>query len=106
MRLQEKDPELYQWLEAATADNEKVVYIGLGTVARWRQWSVDVFYDGLNQLGCKVVWSLRTYKAPEAAYSNPKFWIKDWIPQIEVLHHPAVKAGMTHCGFGGTLEFI
>ena len=23
-----------------------------------------------------------------------------------MLSHPAVKAGITHCGFGGTLEFI
>ena len=23
-----------------------------------------------------------------------------------MLAHPAVKAGLTHCGFGGTLEFI
>ena len=41
---------------------------------------------------------------PEDDVNN--FWVRPWIPQIEVLAHPAVKAGLTHCGFGGTLEFI
>lgn len=34
------------------------------------------------------------------------FWISSWLPQVELLTHPGVKAGLTHCGFGGTLEFI
>ena len=37
---------------------------------------------------------------------NENFWVRPWIPQVEVLAHPALKAGLTHCGFGGTLEFI
>lgn len=28
------------------------------------------------------------------------------MPQKELLTHPAVAAGLTHGGFGGTLEFI
>ena len=29
-----------------------------------------------------------------------------WLPQVEALAHPAVASGLTHCGFGGTLEFV
>ena len=42
----------------------------------------------------------------EEQKKNPKFWLSGWIPQIEVIHHKAVKAGLTHCGWGGVLEFI
>lgn len=30
----------------------------------------------------------------------------EWLPQVEILAHPALKVGLTHGGFGGTLEFI
>jgi len=60
-------------------------------------------YDGLKKVGCRVVWSLKGRKLPE---EDPNFWVSPWVPQIELLAHPALKAGLTHCGFGGTLEFI
>ena len=34
------------------------------------------------------------------------FWVNPWIPQIEVLAHPATKVGITHGGLGGSFEFI
>ena len=56
-------------------------------------------------MGCKVVWSLKDeLKIPDQA--DPNFWVRPWIPQVEVLAHPALKVGLSHCGFGGTLEFI
>lgn len=64
---------------------------------------MDALYHGLKKVGCRVIWSLKNFKLPE---ENPNFWVSTWIPQIEVLAHPAVKAGLTHCGHGGTLEFI
>ena len=35
-----------------------------------------------------------------------RIYSSKWLPQVELLSHPAVKAGMHHCGFGGTLEFV
>ena len=37
---------------------------------------------------------------------NPNFFVSEWTPQLELLSHPAVKTGITHCGFGGTNDFI
>lgn len=102
--LKAKNEELYDWLEKARKENQDVVYVSIGTEALWRQWSVDVIYKGLKKLGVKVVWSLKDYKIPEP--NDPNFFVREWIPQIEVLAHSAVKAGLTHCGMGGTLEFI
>jgi UDP:flavonoid glycosyltransferase YjiC (YdhE family) len=63
----------------------------------------------MNSQDCRVVWSLTdSGKAllevdPD---TNPKFWVKNWLPQIEVINHPAVKCGITHAGWGGLLEFL
>ena len=67
-------------------------------------WAIDALYNGLKKLDIKVVWSLKGAQIPKP--DDPDFWVKDWIPQVEVLNHPAIKAGLTHCGFGGTLEFV
>lgn len=60
-------------------------------------------FEGLKRTGYRVVWSLKDWELPE---ENANFWVSSWVPQVEVLHHPAVKVGLTHCGWGGTLEFI
>ena len=31
----QKDPDLYKWLNDAQAQNQKVVYISLGSIAKW-----------------------------------------------------------------------
>ena len=59
-------------------------------------------FFGLKKLGCKVVWSIKDFQMPE---ENENFHVGPWMPQIEVLAHPACKAGLGHCGFGATLEF-
>ena len=83
------------------------MYVSIGSVCVWKQWSIDAIYNGLKKVGCKVVWSLSDKldcKIPDD--KDPNFWVRPWIPQVEVLAHPALKVGLTHCGFGGTLEFI
>lgn len=107
--LKQKDIDLYNWLEDAVAKEEDVVVITLGSICKWQQWSINAVYKGLKNIGCRVVWSLaEEYQAilSENPKDNPKFFVSKWIPQIEVLHHRAIKAGMTHCGWGGVLEFI
>jgi len=47
---------------------------------------------------------LKGFKNP--AEEDDNFRVMEWLPQIEVLAHPACKAGLTHCGWGGTLEFL
>lgn len=56
-------------------------------------------------VGCRILWSIKNKDLilPE---NNDDLWINEWLPQIEALSHPAVKAMITHCGFGGTLELI
>ena len=58
----------------------------------------------------RVIWVLRGTEgmklALPAGYDREKFWVEDWLPQADILAHPVVTAGISHCGFGGTTEFI
>jgi len=47
-------------------------------------------------------------KVPELlpVKDDPDFWISPWVPQVELLAHPTIKVGLSHCGWGGVLEFI
>jgi len=59
----------------------------------------------LKKLGCRVIWSLKKeFKLP--VENDNDIWAMPWVPQVELLSHPAVKAGVSHCGWGGTMEFI
>ncbi len=73
-------------------------------MCKWQPWQVEALYYCLKTIGVRVVWSMKDLQIPVT--DDPDFWVRPWIPQVEVLAHPAVKCGMTHCGFGGTLEFI
>ena len=105
--LKEKDEKLYNWMEEALEKKISIVYISIGSEVKWQQWSIDVMYEGLKKLkDTRVIWSLRNTGDLKKPEGNENFWISDWVPQIEILSHPAIKAGLTHCGMGGTLEFI
>lgn len=55
----------------------------------------------------RVVWSLKEqFMDLIPDLEDPDFYVRSWHPQVEVLAHSVVKAGISHCGWGGTLEFI
>ena len=73
----------------------------------WAKWSVEALFYGLKELDIYVIWSIKEkYQGFIPDKNDLRFWISPWLPQVELLSHTAVKAGLTHCGFGGTLEFI
>lgn len=57
--LKEKDEALFNWLEDAKAKGEDVVYITLGSIVKLQPWSINAIYQGLKNVGCRVVWSLK-----------------------------------------------
>lgn len=84
-------------------NDEPVLYITLGSEVIWQKWYVDVIWGGLKNLKCRIIWSMPTgLPLPE----SPRIYSASWLPQVELLSHPAVKAGMHHAGFGCTIEFI
>lgn len=99
------------WLSQALNENKPVVFISLGSEVKWQPWYVKAIYEGclaLNeQIPIKVCWAMNSdiCKINEG-YDEELFWVDKWVPQIEILAHPATKVGITHCGLGGIFEFI
>jgi UDP:flavonoid glycosyltransferase YjiC (YdhE family) len=59
-----------------------------------------------NGKGVRCIVSFRTTEFEWPSDSKERFWISNWTPQVELLAHPNLKAGVHHCGLGGSLEFI
>jgi hypothetical protein len=71
----------------------------------WHEWAVKAVYEGISDIpNTRVVWSLKTesIKFLPSDLDESRFYISSWLPQVELLCHPSVKVGLTHCGFGGT----
>ena len=89
---------------------ESIIYISLGSMVNWQQWYIDTIYSGLIKLlekrKFKVIWAMNHENLKLPDYDKDVFWIEKWAPQVEILSHPLVKAGITHCGLGGSLEFV
>lgn len=93
----------------AESKREKILYLSLGSWTNWSEWSVKALYEGISKIPkTRVIWSLKKEyeKFLPSDIDESRFWTSSWLPQVELLAHPAVKAGLSHCGFGGTLEFI
>mmetsp|Transcript_83425 Transcript_83425/g.239624 ORF Transcript_83425/g.239624 Transcript_83425/m.239624 type:complete len:474 (-) Transcript_83425:204-1625(-) len=94
-------PELYKFL----SDARDVVYITTGTMVILEEWLVKVLFEAMKLAGCHVVWSLKEdcHKFIPSS-DDPAFFISSWLPQPALLCHPKVKAVVTHCGWGGSIE--
>lgn len=103
---------MYDWLEDAHQKNQKVIFITIGSECGWEPWSIDAMKKGLIYLHEKykvrAIWALPGLgKIPHPfEKDDDKFIVSSWLAQNEILNHPAVQLGLTHCGFGGTTEFI
>ena len=86
--------------------------MSLGSELKWQTWYVDSIYGGIVKLDkdvpCRAIFVLPrdNVTLQSGAEPNAKFWPTKSAPQAEVLAHPAVKAGLSHCDFSTSLEFI
>ena len=103
-RLKKDHGELFKFLR----DSPKgVLYVTTGSLAKLHDWQVSVLYKGLKKADYRVVWSLKEEQQKHLPVKDdPNFFISKWTPQAELLQDPAVKAVITHCGWGGTLETL
>ena len=79
----EKNKEIWDFLEDALAKKIPVVYLGLGSIAKWAPWSLNAVHKGLKDMNIKVIWSLKEeyYKDFETdPREDPKFILNSWLP--------------------------
>lgn len=76
----------------------------MGSIITLHKWQIKELYEGMKKLGVAVVWSLKQGKIPQE--EDDDFYVREWIPQIEVLSYEGVKAVVSHCGQGGVYDSI
>jgi hypothetical protein len=76
--LEQKDKELFDWMNNSQKENVPIIYVTLGSECRWQEWSVKEIYLGLKAINCRVIWGLKPeFKLPE---ENDRFWVRPWLP--------------------------
>ncbi|CAA7393931.1 unnamed protein product [Spirodela intermedia] len=105
--------EIFEWLDRQASAS--VLYVALGSEA---VISVELFHElahGLDLPGFPFLWALRRpARLPPEAELIPEGFeakaagkgmvVKGWVPQPEVLAHPAVGSFLTHCGWSSIIE--
>ncbi|KAJ9540018.1 hypothetical protein OSB04_026524 [Centaurea solstitialis] len=113
--LWEEDRTCLSWLDLQPA--KSVVYVSIGSMARM---TVDQFFElwhGLVNSGKPFLWVQRPGsvlgeyddgQVPQYLVDETKErgFIVTWVPQEEVLAHPAIGGFLTHSGWNSTMESI
>ncbi|XP_062220516.1 UDP-glycosyltransferase 88A1-like [Phragmites australis] len=119
--------ECLAWLDAQP--ERSVVFLCFGSMGALPEEQLKEIAVGLDKSSQRFLWVVRT----PASIDDPKRFleqrpdpdldallpeeflertkdrglvVKSWAPQVEVLHHPATGAFVTHCGWNSTQEGI
>jgi len=103
-------------LANATADwlneQEKVVYVGAGSIFRFPEPVMRRMFSVLRGMGFSILFAKKEVEKVYPAdlvtswKSDDGILIANWVAQQALLKHPKVKLMMSHCGFGALRESI
>ncbi|CAN4095365.1 unnamed protein product [Withania somnifera] len=107
------------WLD--TQKPHSVVYICFGSIGRFSDAQLTEIALALEASDSSFLWVVR--KGDELQENEQEGWmpasfkeklltnnkgliVRGWVPQQQILNHPATGAFMTHCGWNSTLESL
>ncbi|PNT65068.1 anthocyanidin 5,3-O-glucosyltransferase-like [Brachypodium distachyon] len=122
-----KKNECLAWLDAQP--DASVVFLCFGSMGTLSADQLKEIAVGLERSGQRFLWSVR---APAGSQDPKKYLevraeadldallpegflertkdrglvVKSWVPQVDVLRHPATGAFVTHCGWNSVLEAV
>ncbi|KAI3470815.1 hypothetical protein Pfo_027478 [Paulownia fortunei] len=113
----EEDRSCMAWLDSQPANS--VIYVSFGSITMLTRDELLEIWYGLVNSGQRFLWVIRPdsivgsdsgngNKSPVELEEGTKLrgYMVGWVPQQEVLAHPAVGAFFTHSGWNSTLESI
>ncbi|KAK3129208.1 hypothetical protein QOZ80_6BG0473710 [Eleusine coracana subsp. coracana] len=114
----ERHDECLAWLDAQP--NRSVVFLCFGSRGTHSAEQIREIAVGLENSGQRFLWAVRRPPGindsdnfdtlfPDGFLERTKhrgLVVESWAPQVDVLHHPATGAFVTHCGWNSTLEGV
>lgn len=113
----EEDRKCIRWLDEQPP--KSVLYVSFGSQNQLTMEEFKEYWHGIRNSGERFVWVIRpdSIKGQEMdqdgflmglhnTTTQGKGLILSWVPQEEVLSHPATAAFLTHSGWNSTLESI
>ncbi|RZQ63939.1 glycosyltransferase [Amycolatopsis suaedae] len=93
-RADDRYGELFDWLDGS----ESVVYVALGTMMRPTGGQVRALVETARRLAPRhrLLWSLPRHRDALPAELPENLRVEEWVPQVEVLAHSAVRVFLTH----------
>ena len=86
-----------------------MVYISMGSVVVQTAEMAQALVNGLQSTRYSAVWSLKKanqFILDGLEINSARIFIADWVPQIQLLQHPAVGMAIVHGGTGGVTEAL
>ncbi|XP_019079486.1 7-deoxyloganetic acid glucosyltransferase isoform X1 [Vitis vinifera] len=113
--LWEEDKRCIPWLDRQPS--KSVIYVSFGSLTVITKEELMEFWHGLVNSGSRFLWVIRPDSLTEkdGEFQPPaQLWevtkergqIVGWVPQEEVLAHPAVGGFLTYSGWNSTIESI
>ncbi|KAL6845109.1 hypothetical protein ACP4OV_024604 [Aristida adscensionis] len=121
----DKEHECLRWLDLQP--DHSVVFLSFGSLGTFSKKQLQEIANGLEKSGQRFLWVVRNpvefgHRSsqpllepdlpalfPDGFLERTKergLLVKSWAPQVDVLHHKATGAFVTHCGWNSTLESI
>ncbi|XP_022883656.1 UDP-glycosyltransferase 90A1-like [Olea europaea var. sylvestris] len=100
-----------QWLDGKFAEGEPVLYVSFGTQAKLSSEQLNEIAMGLENSQASCLWVLRSEGVKylpgfEKKVKKRVMIVKEWVDQMEILNHKAVKGFLSHCGWNSVMESL
>ncbi|CAI9753927.1 unnamed protein product [Fraxinus pennsylvanica] len=104
-------PLYIQWLDDKSEKSETVLYVSFGTQAEVSEEQLHEIAKGLEKSHVSFLWVLRSkgleiLKGFEERVKTRGLIMKEWVDQMEILNHNAIKGFLSHCGWNSVIESL